>query len=760
MPLMKNRRLLYLLLAMFGVSALTMVDASAATVKKQKSQKSNSQKKHSQKSQKQKPQKQKSNSSANNPAISAKEEPLLKAEALIKAGKPAAAYALLAPLEAGRSGEARFDNLLGIAALDSGKPDKAALAFKRVLEVTPDSAGARLDLARAYYQLGDLPHARTEFQAVMKQSPSDAAKVTIQKYLDVIAQKIPVPQNVAATQNAPVPQNASVLQKPATEAQVAVTQGSTATASGSSTGIGANTAAADGNTALVRIERFQVKGNMLLDAGLIERLLAPFKGDAKSYSDIQLALEGLEGAYRNAGYSAVHVVTPEQEITEGIVTFQVIESVIGKVTLSGNEHYDKNNIRNALPALAEGYTPSARELSENIRLANENPTRQMDVVLAIGEEENTIDAKINVQDSSPRKVFVTLENTGSESTGMYRTGVGMQHNNLFNRDHAATLSYTTSPNHVSDVKQYSASYRLPLYALGDSVDLIAAYSDTNAGTTSTVAGPLTFSGKGRVYSARYNHYLPRQGEYLSKIIGGLDYRAYINNCSLGVFGAAGCGSAAFDVTVHPVSVAYNGTLTKPAYVADFTTTLVRNIPGGPKGGSADFNAVRPSPVGGAGANAEYTILRLNGSLTGVLPQEWQYRLAGNAQYTRDALVSGESFGLVGATAVRGFIEREVFSSDKGYVFNVELYTPELSQKLNMQNGSFRLLGFVDRASGWNEPLAGDSVTRNTAGSVGMGFRFSYGKHLTTRFDYARVTEATGTSKVGDQRGHIGLVGSW
>ncbi len=748
---MKNRRLLYLLLAMFGVSSLAMVDARAETVKKHKSQKQKSQK---QKSQKQKSQKQKTKASVNSPAISAREKPLLDAEALIKAGKPAAAYARLAPLEAGRSGEARFDNLLGIAALDSGKPDKAVLAFKRVLAVNPDSAGARLDMARAYYQLGDLPHARTEFQTVMKQNPSEEAKVTIQKYLDVIAQKMPASQGVPVTQNVPVPQ------KHAPAPQVAVAQVGAAAASASSADTGVSAATDNGNTALVRIERFEVKGNTLLDAGLIERLLAPYKGDAKSYSDIQLALEALEGAYRNAGYSAVHVVTPEQEITGGTVTFQVIESMIGKVTLSGNKFYDKDNIRNALPALAEGFTPSARELSENIRLANENPTRQMDVVLAIGEEENTIDAKVNVQDSSPHKAFVTLDNTGSESTGLYRTGVGYQHNNLFNRDHAATFNYVTSPNHVSDVTQVSASYRLPLYSLGDSVDLIAAYSDTNAGTTNTTAGPLTFSGKGRIYSARYNHYFPRQGEYLSKIIGGFDHRAYINNCSLGVFGAAGCGSAAFDITVHPVSIAYNGALNKPAYVADFTTTLVRNIPGGPKGGSSDFNAVRPSSAGGEGAPADYTILRLNGSLAGVLPRDWQYRLAGNAQYTRDALVSGESFGLVGANAVRGFIEREVFSSDKGYVLNVELYSPELSQKLNMQNSSFRLLGFVDHASGWNEVLAGDSVTRNSAGSVGMGLRFSYGKNLSAKLDYARVTEATGTSKAGDKRGHISLVGSW
>ncbi|BBI99990.1 hypothetical protein FGKAn22_16830 [Ferrigenium kumadai] len=119
--------------------------------------------------------------------IEAREKPLRNADELIKGGKPAEAYLLLEPLEFERSGEVRFDYLLGIAALDSGKPDKATLAFERVLAVDPNFAGARLDMARAYYQLGDLPRAKTEFETVMGQNPPEAAKATIQKYLDAIA---------------------------------------------------------------------------------------------------------------------------------------------------------------------------------------------------------------------------------------------------------------------------------------------------------------------------------------------------------------------------------------------------------------------------------------------------------------------------------------------------------------------------------------------------------------------------------------------
>ncbi|MBI3221633.1 MAG: DUF560 domain-containing protein [Nitrosomonadales bacterium] len=116
----------------------------------------------------------------------AREKPLRDADALISKGKPGEAYDLLEPLEFERSGEVRFDYLIGIAALDGGKPDKATLAFERVLAVDPNFAGARLDMARAYYQLGDLARARSEFEIVLKAGPPEAARATIQKYLAAI----------------------------------------------------------------------------------------------------------------------------------------------------------------------------------------------------------------------------------------------------------------------------------------------------------------------------------------------------------------------------------------------------------------------------------------------------------------------------------------------------------------------------------------------------------------------------------------------
>lgn len=109
-----------------------------------------------------------------------------KADALMKQGKAAEAYSLLEPFEFEQSGNIKFDYLLGIAALDSGKPDKATLAFERVLATDPNFAGARIDMGRAYFQLGDFTRAKLEFEAVLTQNPPPAARATINNYLAAI----------------------------------------------------------------------------------------------------------------------------------------------------------------------------------------------------------------------------------------------------------------------------------------------------------------------------------------------------------------------------------------------------------------------------------------------------------------------------------------------------------------------------------------------------------------------------------------------
>ena len=77
---------------------------------------------------------------------------LARAESLLGAGQNQGAYDLLGPYEVELAGNPYYDYLLGVAALDSGRTSEAIFSLRRSLAVQPQFSGARMELARAYYE--------------------------------------------------------------------------------------------------------------------------------------------------------------------------------------------------------------------------------------------------------------------------------------------------------------------------------------------------------------------------------------------------------------------------------------------------------------------------------------------------------------------------------------------------------------------------------------------------------------------------------
>jgi tetratricopeptide (TPR) repeat protein len=96
------------------------------------------------------------------------------------------AFALLSPHELQLAGNPDYDYLLGTAAVDSGQPDLAIFALERVLAEKPTFAGARLELARAYYDIGDVETARYHFDYLLGQNPPPNVQQAISSYLRAI----------------------------------------------------------------------------------------------------------------------------------------------------------------------------------------------------------------------------------------------------------------------------------------------------------------------------------------------------------------------------------------------------------------------------------------------------------------------------------------------------------------------------------------------------------------------------------------------
>jgi len=491
------------------------------------------------------------------------------------------------------------------------------------------------------------------------------------------------------------------------------------------------------------IQRFLVEGNTLLKQSELDRILTPFSGKNRDFGDIQRALEALQDVYTSRGYNAVRVSVPEQDIRAGQVRLRVVEARIRRVRVQGNRFFDEKNVRAGLPSLKEGTSPNTRAIGRDAQLVNENPAKQVSVALQAADDPGQVDATVRVTDEKPGKTSVFADNTGTPATGNYRTGVGYQNANLFNGDDVLSAQLIASPGHASDVKVFGAGYRVPVYGWGGVVDVLTGYSSVSSGVVQDL---FSVSGKGTVFGLRYTQLLGRIDAYEHRVAFGLDYRAYKNSVTL--VGTA--EQLVPDITVRPASLTYIGRFSQVGRDLSFNVSYSHNIPGGNKGGDADFEATR------AGATAKYSVVRESVAFSQLLPSDFILRAVASAQQTHDLLIPGEQFGMGGADSVRGYYERET-ASDKGQRFSLEGYGPDFGSWIG-GNWRARALVFADAASGHdNAPIRGPD---NKLGSFGLGVRANQGKSLAFRLDVARVTKDAGTRLNGDYRAHAAVAYSF
>jgi len=133
---------------------------------------------------------------------------------------------------------------------------------------------------------------------------------------------------------------------------------------------------------------------------------------------------------------------------------------------------------------------------------------------------------------------------------------------------------------------------------------------------------------------------------------------------------------------RPLTPGYTAKVESDSAVWGYNTELVANLV---SGAGNNLMAYRSEDVriGTAGFKA----LRANANYMASWGNGWLWALRGQVQCSADALISGEQFGLGGASSIRGTSERPI-SGGKGMLASLEVTTPEVAPGL-------RVLGFVD-----------------------------------------------------------------
>jgi hemolysin activation/secretion protein len=491
----------------------------------------------------------------------------------------------------------------------------------------------------------------------------------------------------------------------------------------------------------------------------------------------------------------VAVGVPPQTVESGNVRLDVAEARIGKVTVEneGARWTSDERVRALTPHIQDGAILRESDLREDLTAANTSSDRIIRPVLAAGKQPGLVDVKLVVEDKIPLHASATLDNDRTPGSPHTRLETNLAYGNLWDLDHALSLTYITAPTDSTAVLIGSASYVAPMpWNPGEQLMGYWAYSDTFSNVP-TVPG-LGSLGNGQSFGFRYNATLPNlvveETPLHHGLTAGIDYKDI--KSTLQEDASVDPNAPQIKTPIRYLPFLFNW-WTSYTGQDDFAALSLGdhfNFSGLVSGGSsADFRANRAAP----GVNGNYHVFvwradwrhrlsmadgasflaNLSESLLGPLwphtgiPREsiglfddWAITLHTDGQRASQPLIPTEQYAAGGVNSVRGYLQSEIFG-DNAWAYSIELWTRRFS--LSVAPGvplDLRPSAFWDYACMYNlEPGEGEPG-RQCLFSLGVGLQFAVTRWFSGQLYLADPLQTTLNTTAGQARLHFRLTGGF
>lgn len=205
----------------------------------------------------------------------------------------------------------------------------------------------------------------------------------------------------------------------------------------------------------VNVKAWRFAGNTLLSSDQLSAVLADFSGQKLDFAGLQRATDTVAAAYRNAGW-VVRAYLPEQDVSEGTITLQVVEARFAGLRFEGE--LSKRVLAPDIQAFFQqqqkvGEPLNTLALDRALLLADDLPGISVAGTLVQGNTEG--ETALAIQSSDEALVYgeVTLDNTGARSTGADRVMLNMNINSP--RGHGELINVTALHTQGSDYGRMS-----------------------------------------------------------------------------------------------------------------------------------------------------------------------------------------------------------------------------------------------------------------------------------------------------------------
>ena len=174
---------------------------------------------------------------------------------------------------------------------------------------------------------------------------------------------------------------------------------------------------------LITLKNIQFQGVTILGDMELKGIVEPYINTPMTYEQMLEIGMVVETYYRQNNYLA-RAILPPQDLTDGVLTIDVIESVFSKVEIE-QELEDLPNTQQHVAAIIEaqqktGELLNSKSLDRALALANDLPGMSAQGSLRQGQQAGETELLLKLYQGRTRQAELSVDNAGSRSTGAQR----------------------------------------------------------------------------------------------------------------------------------------------------------------------------------------------------------------------------------------------------------------------------------------------------------------------------------------------------
>lgn len=248
-------------------------------------------------------------------------------------------------------------------------------------------------------------------------------------------------------------------------------------------------------TLRVFVREIRLVGNTAFTAQELAEVTDRYLNRELTTEDFEALRLALTLYYVNRGYATSGAILPDQAITGGVVTIQIIEGRLAQIAIEGNRWFRSSYLRNRI-ALGAGPPLNVNVLQERLQLLQTDfRIQRLNAELRPGEVLGDSALNVRIEDANPFRLRFEVNNFQSPLVGSVQGFVTAEDQNLLGFGDALSLQYGRSEG-VNPILNFR--YELPVTARDTT--LAAQYRRFDFTVQQGSFAPLDIQNKAQIYS--------------------------------------------------------------------------------------------------------------------------------------------------------------------------------------------------------------------------------------------------------------------